>query len=197
MTAGGICAPQEFDLGLLAPAKRRLTVRVDNRLLLPYRPDAHAVSDSLGGTWNGIVGALELRSTPLVWLADVQAFPRAETRSVRVRGRLYTSATGFTDAEAPGPLDQVDYASTGRVGPHRVRGASGWFGRDYTRAPRGVKVPVVAHELGQWCAYPDFDVIGKFTGYLRPGNYEIFRDSAAATDPPVKSFPPAKQSPGP
>ena len=40
--------------------------------------------------------------------------------------------------------------------------------------------PVLGHEVGQWCSYPDFDVIKKFTGYLRPGNYEIFRDSAAA-----------------
>jgi len=43
-----------------------------------------------------------------------------------------------------------------------------------------VNVPVVAHELGQWCAYPDFGVIKKFTGFMRPGNFEIFRDSAAA-----------------
>ena len=40
-------------------------------------------------------------------------------------------------------------------------------------------MPVLSHEVGQWCAYPDFDVINEFTGYLRPGNYEIFRDSAA------------------
>ena len=41
-------------------------------------------------------------------------------------------------------------------------------------------VPVLAHELGQWCAYPDFNIINKFTGYLQPSNYEIYRDSAAA-----------------
>ncbi len=60
-----------------------------------------------------------------------------------------------------------------------LRGPSAWFGRDYARSLCGVNVPVVAHELGQWCAYPDFEVIRKFTGYLRPGNFEIFRDSLA------------------
>jgi beta-galactosidase len=40
-------------------------------------------------------------------------------------------------------------------------------------------IPVLGHEVGQWCAYPDFDVIKNFTGYLRPGNYEIWRDFAA------------------
>ena len=43
-----------------------------------------------------------------------------------------------------------------------------------------MNVPVIAHELGQWCAYPDYGIIQKFTGYLQPGNYQIFRDSLAA-----------------
>jgi hypothetical protein len=41
-----------------------------------------------------------------------------------------------------------------------------------------VPVPVIGHETGQWCAYPNFDVIGKFSGYMVPGNYEIWRDAA-------------------
>ena len=60
----------------MSPGKHRLTVRVDNRMLLNYRPDAHAVSDSLGSTWNGIVGKIELRSTSPVWIEDVQVFPQ-------------------------------------------------------------------------------------------------------------------------
>ncbi|HLP77859.1 MAG TPA: glycoside hydrolase family 2 TIM barrel-domain containing protein, partial [Candidatus Paceibacterota bacterium] len=398
-TNNSLCVPHEFDLGLvnalgnsplalLSPGKHTLTVRVDNRLILPYRPDAHAVSDSLGSTWNGIVGKMELRSTPPVWIEDVQVFPNVITRSVKVFGRigmcstgfwsgkihlsvtpnlkamfpsreyvenvegngrfiefwselelgskseewsefdptlyslwiglesgnsvqqfgkrfpfglreiktsgakllingrevylrgthnggdfpltgypptdveywrklirtckewglnhirfhsfcppeaafeaadelgfylqpepgmwntfdpgspmeqmlyleteriikaygnhpsfimlspsnepkgrwkqvlpkwaehfrgvdprrLYSSGTGFTDSDAPGPLDKVDYTSTARFGSKRIRGESGWFGRDYSNALQGVNVPVLAHELGQWCAYPD------------------------------------------
>ncbi|MCX6906438.1 MAG: glycoside hydrolase [Verrucomicrobia bacterium] len=37
-------------------------------------------------------------------------------------------------------------------------------------------VPVVSHEIGQWCVYPNFDEIKKYTGYLKPKNFEIFRD---------------------
>jgi hypothetical protein len=36
--------------------------------------------------------------------------------------------------------------------------------------------PVVAHETGQWCAYPNLREIPKYTGVLRAGNYEIIRD---------------------
>lgn len=36
--------------------------------------------------------------------------------------------------------------------------------------------PLISHEVGQWCVYPDFDEIGKYTGVLRARNFEIFRD---------------------
>ncbi|HMN61218.1 MAG TPA: hypothetical protein PJ988_12680 [Anaerolinea sp.] len=36
--------------------------------------------------------------------------------------------------------------------------------------------PVVSHEIGQWCAFPNFDEIPKYTGHLKAKNYEIFRD---------------------
>ena len=69
--------------------RHSLAIRVDNRLLLPYRPDAHSVSDSLGGAWNGIVGKIELRSTPGVWLDTVDLYPIPnETNKVRVVARL-------------------------------------------------------------------------------------------------------------
>jgi hypothetical protein len=40
-------------------------------------------------------------------------------------------------------------------------------------------VPVVSHEIGQWCVYPNFDEMAKYTGYLKPRNFEIFRDRLA------------------
>ena len=403
-----LCAPHEFDLGLVPPGHHRLTVRVDNRMILPYRQDAHSVSDSLDDAWNGIIGKLELRATAPVWISDLQVYPHVATKSVTVRGqienatgkegsgklsffitpfslsqpdamggtnytvswntnggtfetelaldssaelwdefhptlyrlavlleggdgagahfglrefkaqgqafslnghpvylrgthfggdfaltgypptdvdswkkvfstcqtwglnhmrfhswcppeaafeaadelgfylqvecgmwnefspggvmekmlytetdriiqaygnhpsfvllsasneahgrwqqclpqwvehyrqtdprRLYTPDTGWVAIDRPGPVTGADYLVAGRIGQSRTRGDTGWFGKDYGRSLQDVDVPVVAHELGQWCAYPDYDVIRKFTGFARPGNFEIFRDSAA------------------
>jgi hypothetical protein len=39
--------------------------------------------------------------------------------------------------------------------------------------------PMLAHETGQWCVYPDFDEISKYTGFLKAKNFEIFRDFLA------------------
>lgn len=41
-------------------------------------------------------------------------------------------------------------------------------------------VPVISHEVGQWCVYPDFDEIPEYTGYLKPRNFKIFRDQLEA-----------------
>jgi len=35
--------------------------------------------------------------------------------------------------------------------------------------------PVVSHEIGQWCVYPDFAEIEKYSGVLQARNFEIFR----------------------
>ncbi|HEV2437772.1 MAG TPA: discoidin domain-containing protein [Verrucomicrobiae bacterium] len=425
-----LCTPHEYDFGVVPPGRHRLTICVDNRMILPYRPDAHSVSDSLDAAWNGIVGKIELRATPLVWIDDVQIFPNAEKKVARIRIRignasgqsgygtirvwrgartsafpdvaarvqwdaspgspepklplppadsskapvqphgnvelqlplgdnapvwsefnpalqhihiefksdsidevrdlafglrdfradgnqfilngrpiyfrgthfggdfpltgypptdieswkklfltckeyglnhmrfhswcppeaafdaadelgfylqvepgmwnefspggemekvlyaetgrilkaygnhpslmlisasneahgnwkpvlarwvehfrtedprhLYTPDTGWSLIDSPGPVTGADYLDVARIGRNSVRGDSGWFGRDFSNAVAGVNVPVVAHEVGQWCAYPNYDIIKKFTGYMRPGNYEIFRDSLAA-----------------
>ncbi len=37
-------------------------------------------------------------------------------------------------------------------------------------------IPVVSHEIGQYCVYPDFREIDKYTGPLKARNFEVFRD---------------------
>ncbi len=47
---------------------------------------------------------------------------------------------------------------------------------DYREAVRDVPVPVIGHEIGQFQVFPDFREIRKYTGVLRAGNFEIFRE---------------------
>lgn len=37
-------------------------------------------------------------------------------------------------------------------------------------------IPVVSHEVGQYFTYPDYSEIEKYTGVLKPYNFEIFRE---------------------
>ncbi len=36
--------------------------------------------------------------------------------------------------------------------------------------------PIIAHEQGQWCAFPDLNEISQYTGAYKAKNFEIFRD---------------------
>jgi hypothetical protein len=103
------------------------------------------------------------RFTPQ-WAADNYA---------RDNRRLYSAGTGWAD---PSQVNGgAQYASLVRFGNGQLRNSTGWFGGDYRDALADVHIPVLSHEVGQWCAYPDFDVMSKFTGYLQPGNYDIFK----------------------
>lgn len=83
--------------------------------------------------------------------------------------RLYTSGSGWP--MIPENEFQVTPAP---------RGPGGWVGKDYRATIRDLSSPVIVHEMGQWCVYPNFDEIAKYTGPLKARNFEIFRDSLAA-----------------
>lgn len=48
---------------------------------------------------------------------------------------------------------------------------------DYRERIDTVRQPFVSHETGQWCVFPDFDEIRKYTGVNKAGNFEIFRET--------------------
>lgn len=47
---------------------------------------------------------------------------------------------------------------------------------DYRAKIDTVKQPYVSHETGQWCVFPNFSEIRKYTGVNKAKNFEIFRD---------------------
>jgi hypothetical protein len=48
---------------------------------------------------------------------------------------------------------------------------------DFSDIIQKVPIPYVSHEIGQWCVYPNFREIDKYTGVLKAKNFEIFRET--------------------
>ncbi len=46
---------------------------------------------------------------------------------------------------------------------------------DFSAGIAPFKVPFVAHEIGQYCVFPNFEEIQKYTGVYRAKNFEMFR----------------------
>jgi hypothetical protein len=51
---------------------------------------------------------------------------------------------------------------------------------DWTEKMPNDGTPVVSHEIGQWCVYPNFKEVEKYTGPLKALNFEIFQESLNA-----------------
>lgn len=97
--------------------------------------------------------------------------------------RLYTAQSGWFYDVPVKEIHGTDFIYFHRSGYGPLPGGTirnylGWQGKDYSPSLEGAALPVVCHELGQWCVYPDFSIISKMNGYLRPRNFELFREIA-------------------
>jgi len=79
-----LATPHQYDLSSLSPGKHTLTIRVDNRRIVDVGENSHCISDHTQGNWNGIVGRIELRATPPVWIEDAQVFTDTTNKTARV-----------------------------------------------------------------------------------------------------------------
>ncbi|MBN1854399.1 MAG: hypothetical protein JW829_16835, partial [Pirellulales bacterium] len=143
-TNHSLATPHAYDLGLLAPGKHTISVRVDNRMILDIGENSHCISDHTQGNWNGIVGRLELRATPPVRIEDVQVYPDVPNRQVKVMVAVSdlqekspsVEITVHVESHAGEPLSEpmhqaIDFARTDHpamitVGPMPIDQAELW-----------------------------------------------------------------------
>ncbi|WP_199226823.1 sugar-binding domain-containing protein [Opitutus sp. ER46] len=96
--------------------------------------------------------------------------------------RLYTAGAGWPEIPANdfhiSPEPRIQHWLEGLAS--RLNARAPETRTDYTDYIQPRDRPVVAHEIGQWCAYPNFAERAKYTGYLQPRNFEIFQASLAA-----------------
>lgn len=93
--------------------------------------------------------------------------------------RIYTTGSGWPN------VDENDYQSTpnpriqgwGEELKSIINGASPASDYDWNSKIASFKQPVVSHEIGQWCVYPNFKEIAKYDGVLRARNFEIFSET--------------------
>lgn len=83
-----LSTPHEYELPALTPGEHRLTLRIDNDLIVDVGVDSHCVSEHTQGNWNGVIGRLELRVRPKAFVSDIQVYPNVRDRSIRYVGEV-------------------------------------------------------------------------------------------------------------
>jgi hypothetical protein len=93
--------------------------------------------------------------------------------------RVYTSAAGWPfipeNQYHNDPMPRIQHWEEGVESVINARPPQTSF--DYREVIGAYDIPVVSHEIGQWCVYPDFREIKKYTGVLKPTNFEIFQET--------------------
>ncbi len=89
--------------------------------------------------------------------------------------RLYAASTARQITAADDFLVTHAYPGIGMI-REVLQPGTNW---DYEGAFSRTQLPTIAHEIGQWPVYPNFDVeIPKYTGILRPWNLEKLREAS-------------------
>jgi Glycosyl hydrolases family 2, sugar binding domain/Glycosyl hydrolases family 2/Glycosyl hydrolases family 2, TIM barrel domain len=94
--------------------------------------------------------------------------------------RLYTSSAGWPIV----PENQFNIHSDARIqrwgegNKSIINKEKPNTNYDWLKRIKGTQ-PYVSHEIGQWCAYPNFKEISKYKGILKATNFEIFKETLA------------------
>ncbi len=84
-TRNSLSTPHEYEISdLILPGKNILSVRIDNRVIIPIGVNSHSISDHTQSNWNGITGNLSLYATSPVYIDAIKVFPDLETSMARV-----------------------------------------------------------------------------------------------------------------
>ncbi|WP_022873006.1 sugar-binding domain-containing protein [Nesterenkonia alba] len=92
--------------------------------------------------------------------------------------RLYTTGAGWPAVEQ-NDFDNIPQPRAHRWGEgldSRLNAAAPETLTDYGEWVASRPRPIISHEIGQWCAYPDLAERSKYTGLMRPKNFDIFAD---------------------
>ncbi|MFD1144655.1 glycoside hydrolase family 2 protein [Larkinella insperata] len=93
--------------------------------------------------------------------------------------RLYTSGAGWPML----PENQFHIHSDARIqqwgqGVKSIINAKPpQTGYDWREIIQKASAPYISHEIGQWCVYPNFKEMAKYTGVVKPTNFEIFKET--------------------
>lgn len=109
-------------------------------------------------------------------------------RDALIRGSyaMCDAPQGFVQTEEPASLHDYDQFFAG-ADESGAGGGDGEIEIQYGTGVKKVKAasvsgryqpqkPVVSHEVGQYCTYPDLSEIERYTGVLKARNFEVFRE---------------------
>jgi hypothetical protein len=80
-----LATPHQFDItALLKKGKNLLSIRIDNRVVIPIGINSHSITDHTQSNWNGIAGDISLRATSSVFIRDIGVYPDVHEKKAKI-----------------------------------------------------------------------------------------------------------------
>jgi hypothetical protein len=96
-----LAVPHQYDItDLLIPGKNRISIRIDNRVVIPVGVNSHSISDHTQSNWNGITGDISLKATSKVFISNVKVYPDVKAK----RAKIIVALTNKTGTSFKGKL---------------------------------------------------------------------------------------------
>lgn len=84
-TQNSLATHHEYDItDLTVPGKNRISIRIDNRVIIPIGVNSHSITDHTQSNWNGITGDISLKAIPEVFISDISVYPDLQKRNAKV-----------------------------------------------------------------------------------------------------------------
>jgi hypothetical protein len=84
-TGNSLAVPHQFDItGNIKPGKNRISIRIDNRVIVPVGINSHSISDHTQSNWNGIVGDISLKETSKTFIRSIKIYPDVHGKKAKV-----------------------------------------------------------------------------------------------------------------
>ena len=85
-TQNSLAVPHTYDItDMLDAGKNRITMRIDNRIIIPVGVNSHSISDHTQSNWNGITGELSLYASSMVYVKSISIFPDITGKRAKVK----------------------------------------------------------------------------------------------------------------
>lgn len=141
-----LSVPHVYEFGTkLTAGRHRITICVDNTLKIDLGASAHVFTEQTQGNWNGIVGKIELRSTPLVSIERVRIFPNAAARTANLEVFLRNASAEMTGATLE--------ASVRGVAAHALAHLPAWSGDNTASLQLTLSAPLRTWDEHQSSSY--------------------------------------------
>lgn len=132
-SCNSLSTPHEYDItGLVVPGSNRISVRVDNRVIVPVGVNSHSISDHTQSNWNGMTGEIKLKATSSIYIDDISIFPDTDKKVAEVvlniknpgkldfKGKMFLRAVTFNTPEEK-RLPEISTNVITSSGEHQVR----------------------------------------------------------------------------